>query len=448
MKYIFPKDFIWGVATAAQQIEGAHLEDGRGLSIWDAFSYIPGNIAGGGTPFTACDSYHKFDDDLKLLKELGVNSYRYSISWSRVLPEGKGKVNQKGLDYYKRITDKLLENSIMPNVTLYHWDLPYELERYGGWVNRDSANWFADYANVMFDALGDKVPMFATLNEPIATYVGYAQKGFAPGFAVEKYGKQACHNIMRAHGAAVQNFRSHNLKNSKIGVVVDIWNKVPLNKNDEADIAVAKRENENSHLLFLNGMLKGKYSDYMLEKMQKDGSLPEIKEGDMTEMCQPLDFWGMNVYSRNVVSARILQDAQKEIKQTGGNFLDNGQEYYPQAVYENVKLLREEFGLKIPVYITENGTFGINERETNGIIEDKMRIDYVKGFLKEIERANKDGLDIRGYYLWSIMDNFEWSAGYTFKFGLCSVDEKTFERKPKRSFYFYKDVIKNNGLDD
>ena len=440
----FPEDFIFGVATSATQIEGAYLEDGKKLSIWDAFSHIPGNTVNGDTPAVACDSYHRYPEDIALMKELGVNSYRYSIAWTRVLPDGVGKVNQKGLDYYKRLTDSLLENGIMPNVTLYHWDFPYELERMGGWLNRDSIEWFSDYAKVIFDALGDRVPMFSTLNEPIATYVGYAQKGFAPGYGLEKYGKQALHHILTAHGKAVEVFRGCHLEKSKLGIVIDVWKNEPADMYNEADCDLATRLNENTHKFFFDALFKGRYSDYILQQMEKENSMPDIKAGDLGLINQPLDWFGLNCYNKIYISAE--KGIQKEIKQTAGNYLDDGLRYYPESLYEAVKMMREEYGLKIPIYITENGTYAKSETEEQGVVEDVNRARYVKDFLKEVVRANQDGYDVKGYYLWSLMDNFEWSAGYSTKFGICSVDPQTLERKMKRSALEYKEIIKNRRV--
>ena len=445
-KYQFSKEFVFGVATSAGQIEGAILEDGRKLSIWDAFSFIPGNIANGDMPTVACDSYHRYKEDVALLKEIGVSSYRFSTSWSRILPDGVGKVNQKGLDYYKKLVDLLLENGIMPNVTLYHWDLPYELERMGGWLNRDSIRWFSDYVKVVFEALGDRVPMFSTLNEPIATYAGYAKKGLAPGYGLEKYGKQAAHNLLTAHGAAVSAFRSYTFKNSKIGVVVDVWNHLPLDKTSKADIQKAENANENTYRFFLNPLFKGNYSEYILKQMQEEGTTPQMQEDDLALISQPLDWFGLNCYNKRYVSASDV--VKKEVKQEGGNYLDDGKAYYPSAVYEVVKMLREEYRLSIPVYVSENGMGTTNEQRRGGMIEDWNRVKYCKGFLKEIARANEDGLDVRGYYLWSLLDNFEWSAGYSKKYGICEVDSKTLQRKMKRSALEYKKVIQNRGFDE
>lgn len=448
MDKIFPKDFIWGVATSAAQIEGAVQKDGRGLSIWDVFAKIPGKISNGDTPEIACNHYENFKEDIKIMKDLGLKSYRFSTSWSRILPEGRGQVNEKGLDFYKRVVDELLKNDIMPNLTLYHWDLPYELENHGGWLNRDTAKWFGEYADVVFRALGDQVPMFSTINEPIATYVGYALGCFAPGKKLDKFGKTANHNILLAHGEGVKAFRAVNPKDSKIGIVIDIWNRHPARPDDEGDIAIAKRDNEESYLFYMNPILKGRYSDYILDKMQKDGTMPKIMEGDLDLISSPIDYFGCNCYNRVVVSTEE-KEILRAIECCGGNFLETGQEYYPKSVYDAVKILKNDFDLKIPIYITENGTYNMNETiEEDGRVHDEHRIKYVEGFLDWIHKAIAEGIDIRGYYLWSLYDNFEWAAGYSYRFGIVHNDFATQKRTWKDSAYWYRDVIKRNGLSE
>ena len=429
--------FLWGAATAACQIEGSVLTDGRGLSIWDAFSRIPGNIKNGDLPDDACDSYRKWKEDVRLLKELGVNSYRYSLSWSRILPTGRGAANQKGLDYYRRLTDCLAEEGIAPNITLYHWDLPYELHRLGGWLNRDVADWFADYAELVFQQIPNAA-MFATHNEPIATYVGYAHKGFAPGFGLEAYGRQANHNLLLSHGKAVERFRASG-HSAQIGIVVDLWNRVPLDENDPADIALAQKENALAHGSYLAPIFLGKYDPLVWEHLQKNHIDVRMQEGDLNQICQPLDFYGLNCYNRVVVSATEA-DARKVIAQNGGNFLQNGNEFYPNAIYDAVKILRNDYHVQVPIYITENGVGFEEELCVNGVIEDYERIAYLEGSLRAIERANAEGLDIRGYYLWSLMDNFEWNAGYSTKFGIHTRD-----RQPKASAKFYRDWIQTHS---
>ncbi len=437
----FPKNFLWGAATSAGQIEGGALADGRTPSIWDKFASTPGHIHNGDTPSKACDSYHKFDRDLKNLIDLGVDSYRFSISWSRVLPEGIGQINDKGLDYYKRIIEKLNKNNIIPNVTLYHWDLPQVLEDRGGWVNRDSIEWFGEYAEKMFSALGDVVPMWSTINEPIATYVGYAHGGFAPGYTNEVWGNQARHNILVAHGKGVEAFRSINPKNSQIGVVIDIWKRYALTNFPE-DIALMNDQDERNWKFYTDPILKGCYSNYLLECLEKEGTLMKTEPRDFELTSQPLDFFGLNIYNRVVVTKN--QQAQIDFSQ-GGNFLNNKTEYYPKAIYNAIHLLHNLYDIKCPIYITENGTYSEGNEAVfeDGIVHDYDRIRYIEGFLKWLEKAIDEGFDIRGYYLWSLMDNFEWTAGLNYKFGIISTDFDTGETKWKKSAYFYRNFIKS-----
>lgn len=430
-------DFLWGVSTAAGQIEGSVLEDGRGLSIWDAFCRIPGSIRNNDTTDVACSSYKLWEEDVKLLKDLGVNSYRYSISWSRVLPEGKGKINQAGLDYYKRLTDTLLNEGIAPNITLYHWDLPYELHRLGGWLNRDVADWFADYAELVFKEIPDAY-MFSTHNEPIATYVGYAKKVFAPGFAVEQYGRQANHNLLLSHGKAVERFRASNSK-AKIGIVIDVWNRVPLDPKNEGDVTYAKEQNALAHGNYLSPIFSGKYNDIYLSYLEKNNIKLQLEDKDFALISAPLDFFGLNCYNRMVVSSSGA-NVRETLTQNGGNFLQNGQEYYPDAIYDTVKIVRKDFNVNLPIYITENGVGFRNEQEIDGVICDDERIKYLTASFNSIKRLLDEGENLRGYYLWSLLDNFEWTAGYSTKYGIHTID-----RKPKKSAQFYKEHIKNNG---
>ena len=441
-KFVYPKDFIFGVSTSAGQIEGGAFDDGRTASIWDDFALKPGKIQDGATPTVACDSYHRFDRDLKWLKWLGVNSYRTSISWSRLIPDGVGKINQKGADYYKKMFDSLLSEGIKPNVTLYHWDLPQILEQKGGWANRDVIDWFGEYAYKAFKLYGDVVQLWSTINEPIATYVGYAWGGFAPGHVDEKLGNQARHNILVAHGKAVEAFRSFNFSDSQIGVVIDIWKRYALTDSLE-DAALVKDEDERNWKFYCDPILAGRYSDYIINKLTKEGTIMQMHPNDFKLTSQPIDFFGLNVYNRVPVS--VNQQAKANFSQ-GGNFLNNKTEYYPDALYEAVELLHKLYDIKIPIYITENGTYTIGEESVGpqGFVEDDDKIKYVQGFLSSLEKALKAGYDVRGYYLWSLMDNFEWSAGWLYKFGIMQCDKNTFELKPKKSAYFYKDFLEKN----
>ena len=437
----FPKGFLFGVATAAAQIEGgAHL-DGRGDSIWDEFCKTPGRIEGNETPENACDSYRQFDRDLANLKALGVNSYRMSISWSRVLPEGKGQVNQAGLDYYKRCLDKLRENGIKPNVTLYHWDLPQALEAKGGWANRDTIGYFADYADRMYRELEPE--MWATVNEPIATYVGYALGWFAPGHKNERLGNQARHNILVAHGKAVEAYRAQNQK-APIGIVIDIWKRYPITES-EADKRLAMDQDERNWKFYCDPVFTGQYSQYILEALTREGTLMDILPGDMETIHSPIDYYGLNCYNRVMVSAD--QKALDSFR-AGGNFQDNGTEFYPKAPYDAIHLVRDLYGLKIPIYVTENGLHEKAPEITDsksGIIEDKNRVRLLSETLDWIGKAVDEGMDVRGYYVWTLMDNFEWSAGRSVRYGLMHTDFDSFEVTAKRSYYWYRDFIRSHS---
>lgn len=427
------QEFLWGVSTSAGQIEGNIQADGRGLSIWDVFCRTQGRIRGNATTELACDSYKKWKEDIKLLNDLGVNSYRYSISWSRVLPEGKGNINQKGLDYYKRLTDALVENGIAPNITLYHWDLPQALQEEGGWLNRDVADWFADYAEIIFKEIPNAT-MFATHNEPIATYVGYAKKVFAPGLESEQYGRQANHNLLLSHGKAVERFRSSNHK-GKIGIVIDVWNRVPLDPTNKDDVDYAKKENALAHGNYLVPIFSGKYEERLLEYFKRENITLDIRENDLKTISRPIDFFGLNCYNRRVVSASGA-NVKEKLSQNGGNFLQNGNEYYPDAIYDTVKIIKNDYGVNVPIYITENGIGFSGEKEENGIVLDEERIKYLEGSFSSLEKLKKEGISVNGYYLWSLLDNFEWTGGYDIKYGIHTID-----RKPKKSALFYKAKI-------
>ena len=444
-----PKDFLWGVATSAYQIEGAAAEDGKGPSIWDTYSRVPGNIVGNRTADVACDHYHRYRDDIRHMKALGISSYRFSFSWSRIFPDGTGPVNQKGLDFYHRLVDELLENGIVPNATIYHWDLPQALQDRGGWADRSIKDWYAEYASKLFREFNGTIPYWATLNEPIAIYIGYGMRGhFPPGLGDERLGKAAKHHAMLAHGEGVKAFRSENMKDGRIGVVVDIWKRHPA-RDVEADRALALKEDENSFRVFLNGMFKGIYSDYILEQMAREKTRPVILPDDMALMSPKLDFFGLNVYNRVVVSddKEYKRSQQEEAVKKGGNFLDNGIEYYPQAAYDAISMFRKDYDATIPILITENGTYNCQEELVEGQIHDLDRIRYIQGFLEQIGRAVEEGADVRGYYLWSLLDNFEWNVATDCRFGLLHVDFETQERIWKDSAYWYRDVIARNGVD-
>jgi beta-glucosidase len=393
---------------------------------------VPGDVA--------CDHYHRYPEDIRLMKDLGVDSYRLSLSWSRLVPGGVGPVNPAGADFYNRLIDDLLDAGIRPNVTLYHWDLPQVLEDRGGWPNRDMADWFADYAAQAFDLFGDRVKRWATINEPIALWVGYALGFFAPGRTDEVAGRQAMHNAMLAHGRGVQAFRESKAADGEIGIVLDIWKREPLTDSPE-DRALADEGEDDGYRFFLDALRGGGYSDRLRSRLEAAGTMPRIEPGDQAVIEAPIDYLGLNVYSRVVVdSTRQTPGSWAESHpQPGGNFLDSGAEFYPRAVYEALEMVRDDYGWRGPVFITENGV-----PDADGVtdpLQDDERIQYVDGFLHWIQRAIDDGADVRGYYLWSLLDNYEWSAAFTLRYGIVHVDEHTLVRTPKKSATWFANVI-------
>lgn len=436
-----PRSFEFGAATSAFQIEGAWDADGKGPSIWDTFGHTPGKVHDDIPGDVACDHYHRYPEDIELMKWLGLDSYRFSLSWSRILPDGVGKINQKGLDFYRRLTDSLLEAGITPNATLYHWDLPQALEDRGGWPNRDVAEWFAEYAAVAFDALGDRIGRWATVNEPISTWVGYALGAFAPGLRDERAGRQAMHNQMLGHGKAVQAFRAAGSP-GEIGVVLDIWKRQPATDSPE-DLALAAEGEDDGFRFFLDTLRGGGYSDRLRERLEAQGTFPEIHESDQEIIETPIDYLGLNVYARVVVNSK-KQDSNgwaESDPPSGGNFLDDGSEFYPRAVYEALQMVRDDYRWNGPIYITENGLPDGPAEPGADPLHDQERIRYVGGFLEWIDRAVADGSDVRGYYLWSLMDNYEWGTGFSKKYGIAHVDPDTLVRTPKDSAHWYRDVI-------
>jgi beta-glucosidase len=440
----FPSSFLWGAATSAYQVEGSPVADGAGPSIWHRFAHEPGRTKNGDTGDVACDQYRRYEEDIALMRELGVGAYRFSISWSRVLPEGRGRVNSAGLAYYQRLVDRLLEARIQPLITLYHWDLPGALDDLGGWVNRDVASWFADYAEVMFRALGDRVPMWATLNEPwVVTDAGYLHGVHAPGHMSWRETPLASHNLLRAHGAAVERFRGSSAK-GRIGIVVNLEPKEPAT-DSPADIAAAQRSDAYMNRQYLDPLYFGRYPEEMAEIFGKDW--PSFPENDFALIRQPTDFLGINYYKRGVMKhddAGIPERAS--YARPPGVYSKNGWESYPASLTRILRWVHERYGAG-PLYVTENG-FAFNdpdEAPATGV-DDPVRVEYYRGHLAACEAAIAAGVDLRGYFAWSLLDNFEWGEGYSLRFGLTHVNFKTQKRTPKTSFRFYRDVIAANGL--
>ena len=447
MKYAFPKDFIWGVATAAQQIEGGMTEGGRGLSNWDVFSRIPGKINKGGVPDVACDSYHLVERDVEMLRELGVKSYRFSFAWPRIIPDGTGAVNPEGIAYYKKLIALLKENGIVPNATMFHWDLPWALQAKGGFGNRDMVKWFTRYAEVLLDNFGRDVDYWVTFNEPIATYVGNAAGFFAPGLNDEAWARQCVHNLMVCHGEAVKLFRKKNLPNAKIGIVVDVWKHYPARPDNAEDVASAEFNNEIAgYGMFLHPLFLGGYSEKLMKHMRDSGIILRMEPGDYETMCQKVDFYGLNFYNGlydNVDEER----RRKQMVAEGGNY-QNRPEVHTEVLVDVLHMLKDVYKINVPIFISENGMPQTDTPDVESLLNDQERIDYIKGVLKPLRQAMDEGVDVRGYYLWSLMDNFEWSAGYEARYGVYYTNYETLERVPKNSAKWYAKVIEEGGFED
>ena len=439
----FPDEFLWGAATSAYQIEGSPLADGAGPSIWQRFCHTPGLVANDDTGDIACDHYRRYESDVALMADLGLNAYRFSISWSRILPEGKGRVNRKGLDFYERLVDALLAKGIQPTATLYHWDLPAALDDRGGWLNPEIVEWFAEYAQVAFRALDDRVPMWSTLNEPwVVTDGGYLHGVLAPGHRNHFEAPLATHHLMVAHGTAVQAYRA--IGKNRIGIVVNLAPKDPATKR-VSDKDAANRDDAYMNRQYLDPVLRGTYPDEMREIFGE--AWPRFADADMERIRQPIDFVGINYYTRNVVkdAPAKLPVRAAYVPQRQHAITETGWEVYPKGLTDILVWVTERYG-KIPLYITENGAaFYDPPTPVDGRIEDYLRVDYYRTHLRAAHDAMRRGVDLRGYFAWSLLDNFEWSLGYAKRFGIVHVDYATQERTVKDSGRFYSEVIRTQG---
>jgi len=438
----FPDGFLWGSATSAYQIEGSPLADGAGPSIWQRFAHTPGMMHSGDTGDIACDHYRRMQSDVALMRELGMQAYRFSVSWSRVLPDGKGKVNAKGLDFYERLVDTLLANDITPLLTLYHWDLPAALDDRGGWLNPDIAHWFADYGSVLYRKLDDRVKFWATLNEPwVVTDGGYLHGALAPGHRSRYEAPIASHNLLRAHGAAVQAYRADG--KHKVGIVVNLEPKYPASDSAE-DLAAVKRADAYMNRQYLDPVFFGTYPDELREIF--GDAWPEWPSADMDLIKQPTDFLGVNYYTRNVTRDDPANYPLKTaaVKQHA-TYTETGWEVFPQGLTDTLNWVRERYG-NPPVYITENGSaFYDPPTAEDGVLDDPLRVNYQKKHLRAVHAAIAQGCDVRGYMAWSLLDNLEWSLGFSKRFGIVHVDFATQKRTPKASARHYSQVIATNG---
>lgn len=448
----FKKDFVWGAATAAYQIEGAWNEDGRGMSIWDIYTHEPGRVFEGHTGDVACDHYHRFKEDVQLMKQLGLKAYRFSISWMRLMPNGKGEINEAGVRFYSELIDELLKNDIEPYITLFHWDYPYELYKRGGWMNPESVKWFADYASLVVELFSDRVKNFITFNEPQCFIgIGFLTKGHAPGLKVPNRDIfLMCHNVLKAHGAAVIAMRKVAKQPIKIGYAPTAVMTYPFTEKKE-DIEAARKvlfacpplEGEWTMNVswWSDPVVLGKYPDDGLEKY-KD-YLPEITAEDMKLIHQPIDFYCQNIYQGVCVKAGV--NGEPEIIPRKIGYTKNAMNWpcNPECIGWGTRFLYERYGL--PVYITENGMAAHDTVSLDGKVHDPNRIDYIHRHLIELEKAIDAGAEVDGYFHWSLMDNFEWACGYAERFGLVYVDYETQERIIKDSGYWYNDWISKHS---
>jgi beta-glucosidase len=439
---VFPADFLWGAATSAYQIEGSPLADGTGESIWHRFAHMPGKIFEDHHGDIACDHYRRFSDDVRMMRDLGIRAYRFSIGWSRVLPNGTGKPNQPGIDFYNRLVDTLLENGIQPMATLYHWDLPQAIEDLGGWANTESADWFAEYAALMYRTLDDRIPLWATLNEPwVVVNEGYVEGRHAPGRRDLAEAAAVAKNLLKAHADAVVAYRS--IGKHSIGLVVNL---VPIEPatDSAADRQAANRFDAYLNRQFLDPVLLGEIPNELAEMFGQ--VWPQWSADELRRIRQPIDFVGVNYYLRLVVAddpsagptrARIV--LTPNCPRTATDW-----EIYPAGLKETLQWVKDRYG-DLPQYITENGAAFDDVLLPNHTINDGQRVEYLSDHLQAARRAIDAGINLRGYFLWSLLDNFEWQSGYSKRFGIVHVDFESQRRIPKASARFYSEVIRTNG---
>jgi beta-glucosidase len=443
----FPDGFIWGVATAAAQIEGAAHLDGKGESIWDRFATLPGKIKNGDTPETACDHYHLYEADFDLLVHLDIKHHRLSVAWPRVFPAGNGAINTLGLDFYSRLIDALLVREITPWVTLFHWDLPQALEEQGGWLSRRTVEAFGPYADAVVKRLGDRVKHWFTVNEiPCFIGNGYGNGYFAPGRQVgARELNQAYHHALLAHGRGVEAVRKLGAPGSVVGLVHNHLPAPPIPVTEtEADIAAARVEYERTNGQLMGPVFRGQYPEAFLR--DAGANAPQIEPGDMEQIGQPTDFLGLNIYAGNFVRAGA--NNLPEVLPFPRGYAEGGLHWLkitPQSMYWGVRFAAEVFGVK-SFYMTESGATFDDDITSTGEVIDLHRREYLRSHLLEVHRAVGEGYDVRGYFLWSFIDNFEWAEGYEKRFGIVHVAFGTQKRTPKLSSHWYAEVIRHNRI--
>ena len=429
----FPPDFAWGVATAAFQIEGAAIEDGKGESIWDQFCRRPGVIADASDGDIACDHYHRLEADLDLIASLGANAYRFSVSWPRVRPGGSGAWNAKGLDFYDRLVDGLLARGVAPYLTLNHWDLPAELQAQGGWAQRDTVHRFVEYAQGMANRLGDRVAAITTHNEPwVMAVLGHETGDFAPGIKNRAIAAQVSHHLLLSHGLALQALRAQGCP-AKLGIVLNLAPVHPASAS-VADQALARLEDGKLVRWYMDALFKGEYPQDVLADLGDDA--PRIAPGDLQTIATPMDFLGVNYYTRVVVSAGQPWD----VRSSGREITDMDWEVYPECLTELLLRLHRDYAVP-PIYVTENGG-AFKDQVVDGRVHDARRTDYIARHIAAVADAMRQGVRMGGYMVWSLLDNFEWASGYDKRFGIVHVDYATQVRTPKDSALWYRDFLR------
>ncbi len=440
----FPEDFLWGAATASYQIEGAAFEDGRGLSIWDTFCRIPGAVANGDNGDVACDHYHRYLDDIELMSRLGIKAYRFSIAWPRILPYGIGEVNSAGLGFYDRLVDALLARGIEPFATLYHWDLPQALQDRGGWPDRSIVEAFVNYADLVSRRLGDRVHHWATHNEPYSiAWLGYGFGEHAPGIQDFQAALQAAHHILLSHGLAVPALRANGNPRTKVGIVVNPMWADPIT-DSEADQAAAHRIMGFQNRWFLDPLFKGAYPSDILDVF---GPLaPPVLDGDMAAIAAPIDFLGVNYYNRVLVGEDDNAGPMRiQFTRAEGEYTEMDWEVFAPGLYNILLWVHQNYS-PTTIYVTENGAAFKDDLTPDGRISDNRRQAFLESYIAQVQRAAQDGVPVHGYFVWSLLDNFEWAFGYTRRFGIAYVDFQTLKRTLKQSGEWYAQLTRQNGF--
>jgi beta-glucosidase len=458
----FPAGFVWGAATASYQIEGAVAEGGRRPSIWDTFAHTPGKVFGGDTGDVADDHYHRYDQDVALLADLGATHYRFSLAWPRLQPDGRGPLNPAGADFYERLVDALLAKGVQPWVTLYHWDLPQALEDAGGWPAREVASRFAEYAGLAYERLRDRVVHWTTLNEPwCAAYLGYADGTHAPGRTEPVAAVRAAHHLLLGHGLALQAMRAHGARGAdgtqrSFGITLNLYPVDPLTERDD-DRDAARRIDGLFNRQFLEPVLRGRYPADLLDDLAPVTGAEHVHDGDEQTIAEPVDFLGINYYSRMVVrvgggqrhqpgtasvwvASNDVEFVSRDLPRT-----EMGWEVDAQGLYDVLSRVQRDYG-PLPLYVTENGAAYADEVAADGTVADPLRVAYLDSHFRTAHRAIADGIDLRGYFVWTLIDNFEWAWGFSKRFGLVYVDYTTQRRIPKQSARWFSEVTRRNGL--